>query len=161
MNDDMYPDAKVLFRHRNGDGSIGGEMLWATSLGADQYRLESFPYFVRGISWGDVVLAPFVAHDGAPAFQRVLLKSGHGTISVFFELPIIDGNRSDQILAHLVRLGCHYRYDGMKRRHAAISIPPGMAVNAVCGYLLREGVAWVPADLGNRHLSLGDSGPVV
>src|SRR5688572_22698495 len=63
------PSTKVLFRVRNEDGSADVETLWATSLGADNYKLDNSPFYAYGVSWEDVVHAPFDPEEQFPAFQ--------------------------------------------------------------------------------------------
>ena len=66
MPDASQPNAKVLFRAPNEDGSADVETLWATHLGADNYKLDNSPFYAYGVSWEDVVSAPFSSEEGFP-----------------------------------------------------------------------------------------------
>jgi hypothetical protein len=75
MNAPARPDAKVLFRVPNEDGTADVETLWATSLGNDQYKLDNSPFYAYSVSWEDIVYAPFDPAEGYPAFQSVKIES--------------------------------------------------------------------------------------
>jgi len=128
----------------NEDGSTEVETLWATHLGADNYRLDNSPFYAYGVSWEDVVAAPFNAEEGRPTFERVVEKSGNRTIRVIFETPIEDGNESDQLLQGLVALGCDY--EGATQTYVAVNIPPSVELNAVRNYLVENDATWEHAD---------------
>jgi uncharacterized protein DUF4265 len=74
MDDSPQPNAKVLFRVPDDDGSAHVETLWAASAGDDTYKLDNSPFFAYGVSWEDVVFAPFKAEEGFPTFERVVSK---------------------------------------------------------------------------------------
>lgn len=145
MSDQLYPDVKVKFRVA--DGATDSETLWATSLGADRYILERSPYWVSGVSLEDVVLAPFEDSEGMPLFARVVLKSGNRTIRAAFEQPVADGNRSDQVLEGVVRLGCSYAFDA-REKMATINILIGIELLTICAYLDKFGISWRLVDPG-------------
>src|SRR5437899_11916700 len=91
-------DAKVLFRVPEDDGTTNVETLWATSVGEDKYQIDNSPFYAYGVSWQDIVFAPFDQNEGFPTFQKVVAKSGHRTLRVIFHPPVEDGNKSDEIL---------------------------------------------------------------
>lgn len=76
---------------------VGGESLWAFSLGDGRYRLDNTPWFVRGVSCYDVVEAAADDEQGVPVVERVVERSGHLTVRV---LPL--GDRSVEVLAALI-----------------------------------------------------------
>jgi hypothetical protein len=45
MTSSRHPDAKVLFRVPNEDGTAEVETLWATSLGGDKYQIDNSPFW--------------------------------------------------------------------------------------------------------------------
>ncbi len=144
MTSSLHPDAKVLFRVPNEDGTAEVETLWATSLGADKYQIDNSPFWAYGVSWEDVVFAPFSETEGLPAFQFILAKSGNRTVRVIFDAPIEDGNESDKVLQGLVALGCSY--EGANRKYVSINVPPDVELDEVCNYLVENDAKWEHAD---------------
>jgi len=144
MSDSSQPNAKVLFRVPNEDGSAEVETLWATHLGADTYRLDNSPFYAYGVSWEDVVFAPLDPDEGRPTFERVVSKSGNRTVRVIFETPVEPGNKSEQLLQGLVALGCSY--EGANRKYISVNIPPGVELNVVRDYLISHETTWEHAD---------------
>ncbi|RDS84065.1 DUF4265 domain-containing protein [Dyella psychrodurans] len=136
--------AKVLFRVPDDDGDATVETLWATPLGNDRYKLCNSPFFAYGVSWEDIVLAPYDAQEGFPTFQAVIEKSGNRTIRIIFDSPASPGNASHEILHELVALGCSY--EGAKPTYIAINIPPDVALEQVRSYLVEKKAQWEHAD---------------
>ena len=52
--------------------------MWAEPLGEDRYRLRNSPFYARGFSFLDVVIAERQT-DGFPVVRRPLVRSGHST----------------------------------------------------------------------------------
>lgn len=138
------PNAKVLFRVANEDGSAEVETLWATALGNDRYRLDNSPFYAYGVSWEDVVLAPYDAQEQFPTFQRVLEKSGNRTIRILFDEAVEPGNESEKILQDLVSLGCSY--EGANRRYISLNIPPEVDLKAIIAFAIDNALTWEHAD---------------
>ena len=144
MTDSPKPNAKVLFRVPNEDGGADVETLWATHLEGDNYRLDNSPFYAFGVSWEDVVSAPFNADEGFPTFERVVSKSGNRTIRVLFKTPIEPGNESDRLVQGLIALGCDY--EGATRKYISVNIPPGVVLDVVRNYLIEHNATWEHAD---------------
>ena len=144
MSNAPAPDAKVLFRVNQDDGSVQFETLWATSLGNDEYKLDNSPFYAYSVSWEDIVYAPYDSAEERPTFQRVLKKSGNRTVRVIFDPPVKDGNMSDIVLQGLVALGCSY--EGANHAYMSINIPPEVEMHDVCEYLVAEKARWECAD---------------
>ena len=140
----MKPNAKVLFRVPDEEGGAEVETLWATHLGSDNYRLDNSPFYAYGVSWEDVVSAPFNPEEGFPTFERVVSKSGNRTIRVIFETPIETGNESERLLHGLIALGCDY--EGANRKYISVNIPPGVDLDVVRKYLIEHNATWEHAD---------------
>lgn len=151
MSEGIEPNAKVLFRVPQDDGTVEVETLWATALGDDEYVLDNSPFFAYSVSWQDVVYAPFDPDEGFPTFVRVLRKSGNRTVRVVFEPPVADGNASDDVLQGLVRLGCSY--EGANSRYISINIPPSTELAEVRDYLIGRDAQWEHADPTYDELS--------
>lgn len=135
---------KVLFRVPNDDGTYEVETLWATHLGNDNYKLDNSPFYAYGVSWEDVVFAPFNQEEQFPTFQKVVEKSGNRTIRVLFDPPVEDGNKSDEILKGLVGLGCDF--EGANRKYISVNIPPNVNLETVHNYLIERNATWEHAD---------------
>lgn len=144
MSSKEQRNAKVLFRVPNEDGSAEVETLWATSVGGDNYRLENSPFWAYGVSWEDVVFAPFSKEEGLPTFQSVVTKAGNRTVRVIFDPPISDGNESDKVLQGLVSLGCSY--EGMNPKYVSVNIPSSVALDMVRSYLVAKDARWEYGD---------------
>lgn len=144
MSKPMQPEVKIVFRVPSEDGSYEVETLWATDLGGDDYKLDNSPFFAYGVSWEDVVHAPFDPEEGRPTFQRVVSKSGNRTIRVVFDPPVETGNESDHVLQGLVALGCSY--EGANSAYVSINIPPGVELKRVRRYLIEQDAEWEHAD---------------
>jgi hypothetical protein len=144
MTDTDQPNAKVVFRVPNDDGSFEIETLWAYDLGDDRYKIDNLPFFAYSVSLDDIVYAPIDQGDGRPTFQKVLTRSGNRTIRVVFHPPIEPGNRSDEVLKGLLALGCSY--EGANSKYIAVNIPPPVDLNAVRDYLIKCDAQWEHAD---------------
>ena len=138
------PDAKILFRVPNDDGTAEVETLWATSLEGDRYKLDNSPFHAYSVSWEDVVLAPWSEDESFPTFERVLEKSGNRTVRVVFDPPVEAGNESDRVLQGLAGLGCSY--EGANSSYIVINIPPAVEFETVTAFLIASGVVWEHAD---------------
>jgi hypothetical protein len=150
MSSPPVPNAKVLFRVPEEDGSAQVETLWATSLGNDEYKLDNSPFYAYSVSWEDIVYAPYDQNEEFPTFQRVVKKAGNRTIRVIFEPPVEDGNSSDQVLQGLVALGC--TYEGANRGYMSINIPPETELHEVRSYLIAKKAQWEHADPTHSEL---------
>ena len=155
MNDACIPNAKVLFRVPEDDGSAQVETLWAKSLGGDQYKLDNSPFYAYSVSWEDIVYAPYDASEERPRFQRVVKKSGNRTVRVMFDPPVESGNPSDQMLQGLVALGCSY--EGANRGYMSINIPPEVELQHVREYLIAKEAKWEHADPSYSELFPNDA----
>jgi hypothetical protein len=154
MPDSSRPNAKVLFRVTDEEGGTDVETLWATHLGADDYKLDNSPFYAFGVSWEDVVSAPFNPDEGFPTFDRVVSKSGNRTVRVMFETPVQPGNESERVLQGLVALGCSY--EGARRTFFSVNVPPHVQLNVVRAYLIEQRVTWEHADPSYAALFPGD-----
>src|SRR5688572_29982065 len=144
MIESLKPNAKVLFRVPHEDGGADVETLWATHLGVDHYRLDNSPFYAYGVSWEDVVSAPFNQEEGFPTFERVVSKSGNRTVRVLFKTPIATGNESAQLLQGLIALGCDY--EGANGKYFSVNVPPGVDLDVVRTYLIEQHATWEHAD---------------
>jgi hypothetical protein len=141
---DPQKPAKVLFRVPNEDGSAEVETLWADDLGGDRYRLDNCPFYAYGVSWNDVVYAPYDPDEGFPTFGRVLEKFGNRTIRVILDPPAEAGNESEKLLNSLIALGCSC--ERASKSYVAVNIPRSTDLAAVVDCLTKSRQAWEHAD---------------
>lgn len=138
------PTAKVLFRVPSTDGAVAVETAWAIPLGNDRYKLDNSPFYAYGVSWQDVIFAPYDKQEDLPTFQSVIEASGNRTVRIFFESPVESDNSSDQLLQGLVALGCSY--EGASRKYVSVNIPPSVDLKQVRSYLIERKAQWEHAD---------------
>ena len=118
------------------------ETLWATPVGADQYRLENSPFFAYGVSWEDVVEAHL--DDDYLEFTRCTSKSGNRTIRMIGDFSQ-ENETAQEFLKELVDLGCSY--EGMNYRMISINIPPVVDLERVTDFLSKpDWIKWEYAD---------------
>ncbi len=107
-----------LRRDEHGWPPAASETLWAVPTGiAGHYRIDNIPFFVVGVSLGDVVLA--AAGERMLEFVRVVEKSGHRSVGLRY--------RSDQVRSNvrtvLTGFGCRVE-SGDSPTVLAVDIPP-------------------------------------
>ena len=144
MSESTEPHAKIVIRTTYDDGSADVETPWAHDLGNDRYKLDNLLWFAYGISWHDVVLAPFDPDEGRPVFERVVEKSGHRTVRIIFPEGLAPGSPAESIKEHLLSLGCSF--EGMNHRLFSFNIPPGVLLEDVRAYLIEQDAQWEHAD---------------
>jgi hypothetical protein len=144
MNETAAPTAKILFRVPNENDADDVETLWATHIEGDNYRVENSPFYAYGVSWKDIVLAPYNENESFPTFKSVISKSGNKTIRLFFEVPVEEGNQSSLVLKNILELGCDY--EGANKKYICVNIPPNIELQSVCNFLTQQKVTWEHAD---------------
>jgi Domain of unknown function (DUF4265) len=99
------------------------EELWTTPLGEGLYRIESIPFFARGIARGDIVSA--VEEEEALIFQGVEEQSGHSTI----RLVVYNADAVPAITERFERLGCLSETTFTKL--VALDVPPSLSLESL------------------------------
>jgi hypothetical protein len=94
------------------------EELWTTPLGEGLYRIESIPFFARGIARGDIVSA--VEEEEALVFQEVAEQAGHSTI----RLVVYNAGAVPAITERFERMGCLSETTFTKL--VALDVPPDL-----------------------------------
>jgi len=123
------------------DTEDGAEILWATPLGADRYRLENSPTLAYGLSWLDLVEAS-PGSRGRLHLTRVVAKSGHRTLRA--RIGALDGSEREQLFGALNDIGCSA--EGETGAILAIDVPPGLPLERAVAVLLDASVEWEYAD---------------
>jgi hypothetical protein len=112
----------------------GAERLWAKRISQNQYQIENIPFYVKGLSFGDIVEAKEISED-VYEFIRIQKHSGHTTFRIFVSEDVSDKERVLQnILKDLNSLGA--QTEGMEGSSlTAIDLPPTTDISKVGQYL--------------------------
>lgn len=108
------------------------ETMWAEPLGEDRYRLRNSPFYARGFSFLDVVIAERQT-DGFPIVRRLLLRSGHSTYQLFVSGGIDASAHFRSYAERLLGLGC--TFERATAQLAAVDVPPEANIHKVYGLL--------------------------
>lgn len=112
------------------------ESVWAELVEGNRYRLRNIPFFVKGVSFEDIV---FIREkEGDLFFESTSIASGHSTYRIILEKTIFDSDFSSYWLP-LEELGCSYESSDRNKTYLlAVDVPPGADIHKVYG-LLDEG----------------------
>jgi hypothetical protein len=108
--------------------ATSGEAMWARSLGSHRFRIDNVPFYAYGLNYGDIVEAIPEAPDLKPSVLRVLERSGHQTLRVFFEEAVEESERL-RLLDSLKELGV--TYERCSPRYFALDLEPGSSLDRV------------------------------
>jgi len=99
------------------------ECVWAEPLGDGLFRIDNSPWYVRGVSWRDVVRAT-ENPEGDWDFVEVETYGGHSTIRV------ISMNKTaadmESLIEQLQSLGCSYESQGAANNIYSFDVPPNV-----------------------------------
>jgi len=108
--------------------ATGGESLWARPMGDDRYAIENIPFYAYDLNYGDIVEARAAAPELKPSVLRVVERSGHRTIRVFFQDSVTEEERT----RHLRSLDdMHVTFERCKERYYALDLAPEASIDAV------------------------------
>ncbi len=124
---DLQPDA-------HGWPPVGSERMWAMKTGEGEYRLESVPFYVRGVSYGDIVSASEKEEHGILFFDKVLKDSGHFTIRLLIQ---DENDNTDNVLKSFLRQN-GADIENVRKGFFAVDIPPSSDIEKIREYL-KEG----------------------
>lgn len=123
---------KICFRTDPADwhGSEN-EFLWARPLGrveeTDVFELQNSPFYVRGVSYLDVVRT--INIDGLFEFAGVVARSGHSTYRIIFEEGLA---ASEAWWDKLQNLGCTYESGEFQQKKLfSVDVPESAEIYAV------------------------------
>jgi hypothetical protein len=116
------------------------ESLWAESGDGEELTIASIPFFVTGISRGDVVLGKLI-ENGIFQFSSVLKKSGHCTYRV---IPVSTPESITTSIASLESMGVGIEKGEFPASLYALDVPPHVSVHRVYEELerLERGGLW-------------------
>lgn len=117
-----------LEQDEDGYPPIAVEMLNATKLGLNLYRVENAPFFVENVSYGDSVVALPTKVEGQYQFKEVAEQSSFGSLSI-----IILEASMDTLLMDLLRgLDCVIEYGEFGAwRMLAVAVPASTDYSAL------------------------------
>ncbi len=107
------------------------ENMWAEKIGGDRYRLRNSPFYVHGVSMGDVVFAE-AEKDGRLVFGGVSIRGGHSTYRIMLKSPA-ENSAFLKFWNPIEALGC--RYEGVEGKLLAIDVPPSADIHEMYGLL--------------------------
>lgn len=139
-NDASDKRVKIVFDlERDDDGypPADFELLWAKPLGEDRYELDNSPFYVRGSSVGDVVLA-YADAKGRLRYSRTTQPSLHTTLRVIVFQSSPDPRplqeRVEELRKRLKGLGCSSELSHLPGL-IAVDVPPGASNDALIDLL--------------------------
>jgi len=131
---------KVVFdleRDENDYPPADFEYLWAKPIGGNLYVLDNTPFFVRGVSTGDTVIAEPDSNDEL-RYRAVAKPSQHTTLRVvvFRESPDPRpiGERIRDLRQQLDLLGCSTELSHLPGL-VAVDVPPGVLLSSLISML--------------------------
>jgi uncharacterized protein DUF4265 len=146
----------------------GGESVWAEPiLGTEwtNFRMMNSPFFVRGVSFQDVVKAKPYEASLVFEFEEVVERGGHSTYMLIMEAS---QPRVDAYWNMLEKMGCSYESSQIdlsigRRPLYSVDVPPSADIYEVYEVLERgandkvwmfqEGYAYLPTSRQSRSVS--------
>jgi len=77
---------KLIFKlipDEEGYPPVSTEAIWGERVGVNQYQVDNIPYYVYGVSKGDVVKVENIS--GEHVVSGVIMRGGHSTLRVYVE----------------------------------------------------------------------------
>jgi hypothetical protein len=120
-----------LEQDEDGWPPVTRENIWAVDLGSGQYRIDNIPFYVRGVSDGDVVAAE-PEDDGRLSFSKLVEASSNST----FRLIVFNKDETPEVRKMFLDLGCPSELvrDGFISLH----IPGSIAIRPIA-ILIEQG----------------------
>jgi hypothetical protein len=136
----MPENTRKLVKIQFHDPDVGYENLWAAPIKEKHFRIESIPFFVYGVSLGDIVTA-MPDNEGRLQFGEVVKPSGHKTLRARSGDLLKNEVHRNEVIAHLRKLGSDV--EALRSRLLAIDVPPNVSLEAVTDFLTNEAkVSW-------------------
>jgi hypothetical protein len=148
---DLSGYQKILFRlQRDADGYPPNdwETLWGKELKSGFFQIDNIPFYVRGISDGDIVAA--TNQQGEYLFQRVVQPSSNSVMRVI----VYEDDAVQPLRDRLKEFGCSTELSNIQR-FFAVDIPATVSISKI-RTLLDEGEQadrWSYEEASIRHKS--------
>jgi hypothetical protein len=124
-------EEKILFRLEKGADDyppVDWESLWAQRTGDGLYSIDNIPFYLRGISPGDIVS---VKEKGGELFFREVEEfSDHSVIRVI----VHDGRSVEELRDRMVEFGCDFEGSHIPG-FTAFDLPPSVNFDKVTAFL--------------------------
>lgn len=131
QQDEKYE--RIFFRlekDKDGYPPDDWETLWAFEIESGLYSIDNVPFFVRGVSWKDVVA---VNQKGDELhFKRVVRPSGHSVLRII----VFDKSKVDEVHTTLQQMGCDTEQSHIPGL-LSVDCPPSIAIEPVLEFLTR------------------------
>jgi len=125
-------NAKVFFPLTENWHGYASETVNCLAEG-DYYRIDNIPFFIRGISLGDLVYAEY--NENCFTYIRTVNKSGNSTYRVIFNNNGDLELNKNYLNSFLLSQDCDYEGFSRDRSLQAINIPPEANIDAVYNFL--------------------------
>lgn len=102
---DNKVEHKIYFELEDDWHSQKSETLWASHLGGNKYKIENVPFYVKGVSFGDIVNVS--ENNGELVFQSMATKSGHSTYRIIL-MPESTTELFQEYWRPMQVIGCTY-----------------------------------------------------
>lgn len=117
------------------------ERLWARRRNGGRFEVLNAPFYLYGLSFGDVVEA-IHAENRAPVLRKVIEHSGHRVIRIV----VFDRGNRAELVENLERMGTRTEEQAGGARLIAVDLPCDDVVEAVIAYLQpledRDELSW-------------------
>ncbi|CAA9376832.1 MAG: hypothetical protein AVDCRST_MAG74-42 [uncultured Pyrinomonadaceae bacterium] len=112
--------------------AVGGESMWAKSLGNNLFEICNAPFYAYGLNWGDVVRAESAESNLKPEVLEVVKPSGNKTLRIYFAEKA-DENSQTEYLKTLKQF--KVSYERANDNLVALDIEPDADYDALCDKL--------------------------
>jgi hypothetical protein len=112
--------------------ATSGEAMWAQLVSENLYELRNVPFYAYDLNFLDVVEAVSEREDLKPDVRRVVRRSGHRTLRVFFSKAVTPSERT-ALLETVKEFGA--TFEGATESFFAIDVNADGNYEAVCGRL--------------------------
>lgn len=126
-------EVKIVFdvaQNEDGWPPFSTESLWAAKTASRGYEIRSVPFFVNGISMGDVVRCSG-RRGGKQQFAEVLQESSNSTLRIV----CFNGRRREEIAKWLRKRECSFEY-ALDQEYMSASIPSTLNAQALLKILV-------------------------
>ena len=130
MNENNFDRVKISFRlekEENGFPPATTETVWAKRISEDQYKIDNIPFYVRGISSGDIV--SITNESGGLVYDKLLTPSDNSTLRII----IMDKNEKEETESNLrkyfIKLGCVI--EGSQSGMFAVEVPVSVKLEPI------------------------------
>lgn len=130
-NELVEEEAKVIFRLEKDDDDYPPddyESLWATRMPDGMYRIDNIPFFIRGISPGDVITV--IKDDRQVFFDRLVVPSANSVLRVI----VYNADEVSVVRDSLRDLGCESELSHVPQL-ISIEIPAEVDFDVITNFL--------------------------